>query len=131
MISAYIKKIEGAISSASFIISSDLQKYYSSTSSAAYIRGRVVFSDMSFLEFSEFLLHKTNKVIVDKYRYQYMDSSKRFVFRYDNAPHHKEIPTFPSHKHAGDVVIESKTPIFVDVLAEIASSIVTSSTKNR
>jgi len=26
------------------------------------------------------------------------------VLRYDNAPHHKELPTFPHHKHEGDKV---------------------------
>ena len=23
------------------------------------------------------------------------------IFRYDNAPHHHELPTFPDHKHVG------------------------------
>ncbi|MGH2523179.1 MAG: toxin-antitoxin system TumE family protein [Anaerolineales bacterium] len=43
------------------------------------------------------------------------------VFRYDNAPHHPEILTFPHHKHLGpeDRLAESTEPNLADVLAEI------------
>jgi hypothetical protein len=32
-----------------------------------------------------------------KYRYQYMDEARNLLFRYDNAPHHAEIDSFPHH----------------------------------
>ncbi|MEJ5199337.1 MAG: DUF6516 family protein [Anaerolineae bacterium] len=50
-------------------------------------------------------------------------SAGQRVFRYDNAPHHPEIVTFPHHKHIGpqDRVAPSDQPSLSQVLAEIAS----------
>jgi len=56
-----------------------------------------------------------------------MDKRKKPVFRYDNAPHHKKIPTFPFHKHLQNgKVIESSIPQFHEILEEITSLIVKS-----
>ena len=45
---------------------------------------------------------------------------EKVVFRYDMAPHHKEIKTFPHHKHMGsEKVIESFAPTLGKVLQEI------------
>lgn len=55
-----------------------------------------------------------------KYRYQYMDAGQTTLFRYDNAPHHREIGTFPHHKHASDEVRESAEPTLRDILLEIS-----------
>lgn len=43
------------------------------------------------------------------------------VFRYDNAPHHPEVLTFPHHKHVGqdDRLAESAQPTLADILTEI------------
>lgn len=35
------------------------------------------------------------------YSFQYLDSRDRLRFRYDDAPHHPELPNFPHHLHAG------------------------------
>ena len=42
------------------------------------------------------------------------------IFRYDNAPHHRNIATFPHHKHSGEDILESTEPTLFDVLLEIA-----------
>jgi hypothetical protein len=43
------------------------------------------------------------------------------VFRYDNAPHHRDILTFPHHKHIGpeDRATPSDQPSLNQVLIEI------------
>lgn len=41
------------------------------------------------------------------------------VFRYDNAPHHKDVSTFPRHKHLPNNVIESDDKGIMDVLDEV------------
>ncbi len=41
------------------------------------------------------------------------------VFRYDNAPHHREVKSFPRHKHVGEKVEASDAPDLHDVLQEI------------
>ena len=54
-----------------------------------------------------------------KYRYQYMNADGAMIFRYDNAPHHHNLATFPHHKHIGEQVIESEEPTLRKVIEEI------------
>ena len=49
-----------------------------------------------------------------------MDEKLTLVFRYDNAPHHQHLASYPHHKHIGDGVQESSEPNFHDVLLEIS-----------
>ena len=62
-----------------------------------------------------------------KYSYHYQDADDKLIFRYDMAPHHQEIGTFPHHKHskhsAGEVVVESTAPSLADVLEEIEQTV--------
>jgi hypothetical protein len=36
-----------------------------------------------------------------KYSYHLQTKTGRLIYRWDNAPHHRDIPTFPHHKHIG------------------------------
>lgn len=124
MISNLIKEIEESISSSSITISSNIQKYFSSSGKEAYIRGTLTFIDLSSLEFSIYVIEKPKRLVFDKYRYQYMDSKRRLIFRYDNATHHKDIATFPIHKHLSDGrVIGTNIPEFYEILEEITAFI--------
>jgi len=48
-----------------------------------------------------------------------MDGSDQLIFRYDNAPHHPEVVTFPDHKHLPTGLVESVALHFADVFVEI------------
>jgi len=61
---------------------------------------------------------------VTKYRYHYMTSDDKPVFRYDNAPHHREVATWPEHKHVPGGVLASARPSIAAVLAEIESFLI-------
>ncbi len=78
-----------------------------------------MFENDSRLEFAEVKdVTKRGKV---KYRYQYMDRQNLLIFRYDNAPHHPYISSFPHHKHIGDTEVdETHEPTLDEVLLEIA-----------
>ena len=55
-----------------------------------------------------------------------MTVNDEMVFRYDNAPHHPEIATYPHHKHVkggGGVPRRSKEVGLKDVLLEIEEMI--------
>ncbi|MDI6811566.1 MAG: DUF6516 family protein [archaeon] len=52
-----------------------------------------------------------------KYSYHLMKGDK--VIRWDNVPHHKEISTYPHHKHENDKVKESNKMGIGLVLEEI------------
>lgn len=55
-----------------------------------------------------------------KYSYHYQDKKERLIFRYDMAPHHKEIDTFPHHKHTHtNRVIKADDPSLAKILDEI------------
>jgi hypothetical protein len=124
MISSFIKKVEESISSSAIVVYCDIQKYFSSTKKEVYIKGDLTFVDLSSLIFAVYVLEKGKKIVFDKYRFQYMDSKKKLVFRYDNAPHYKNISTYPVHKHLKDgMVVESSIPEFSELLEEIAAFI--------
>lgn len=82
-----------------------------------FIAGSIIFDDGCRLDFAEVrdigIKEKT------KYRYQYMDRENNLLFRYDNAPHHQNIRTFPHHKHTSDEVREHFEPTLDEVLLEI------------
>jgi hypothetical protein len=43
------------------------------------------------------------------------------VLRYDSAPHHPDLPTFPHHKHVGNERLPAAEPTLRQVLNEVAS----------
>jgi hypothetical protein len=53
------------------------------------------------------------------YSFHLQDAEERCLFRYDNAPHHSHVATFPHHKHVGDVVQESAQPSVHQVAGEV------------
>jgi hypothetical protein len=87
-----------------------------------FIHGELYFVDGSVLHFREFV---DVEVMIDRlmYAYQYMDSTKTLIFRYDNTGHHKKLslPTHPHHKHNGveDNIVASPAPDLAQVLSEI------------
>ncbi len=128
MINVFIKEIEDSISNSSIVVSSTIQKFFGSSKKEAYVKGELLFIDMSSFEFAIYLTVRDRKVIFDKYRLQYMDSQNSLLFRYDNAPHYKDGSTFPDHKHLHDgKVIDSNLPSFAELLEEITAMIAQSS----
>ena len=64
------------------------------------VRGRVTFWDGSYLGMYEVVSTELGYPVRISYAYTYLKEGRR-IFRYDNAPHHPEIVTFPHHKHIG------------------------------
>ncbi|MFZ1755789.1 MAG: DUF6516 family protein [Caldilineaceae bacterium] len=85
------------------------------------VRGRVFFWDDSFLDIYETVSTELGYPVRIGYAYTYLHNRKR-VFRYDNAPHHPEIVTFPHHKHIGpeERLAPSDQPSRSQVLVEIS-----------
>ena len=83
------------------------------------LRIRLRFSDQALLEISESLVLIAGQPRRLSYRYHYQDSSTALVFRYDNAPHHPEVPTHPDHEHRGDHVLTSADPSIEQALVEV------------
>jgi len=88
-----------------------------------YVRGTVLFTDASSLELSLFIQKKGRALSVDKYRFQYMDRQGHMIFRYDNAPHHPDLTSFPHHKHISNRAISATFKELSDILEEISAII--------
>ena len=83
------------------------------------IEGQIYFVDGSVLFFIEFVNVK-ERMEKYKYSYHYQDQDGKFVFRYDMAPHHRGITSFPHHKHIeSKKVIEASEPSVAKILDEI------------
>lgn len=83
------------------------------------VEGRLRFWDGSLLQFVEVLFESGVILIKTDYSYHYQDGDGNLIFRYDNAPHHPEINTYPHHKHLPDSIVPAASPHLGDVLREI------------
>lgn len=57
------------------------------------------------------------------YSFHWQDQNDEMIMRWDNAPHHRHISTFPHHKHTPAGVFENLEIALSDVLAEIRKQI--------
>lgn len=117
----YFQQVREIIESCPVVQLTDVS-YSKRGSYEGYIRGELYFVDGSRLHLREFI---DVEIFVDRlmYAYQYIDSSNKLVFRYDNTGHHKKLglPTYPHHKHQDDEenVLPSMAPNFSEILREI------------
>jgi len=56
--------------------------------------------------------------ILLKYSYAYIKDNMSFL-RYDNAPHYKELKSFPHHKHYKDTINELEEPSLKEFVREL------------
>ena len=84
------------------------------------IRCRISFWDGSFLDIYEVVSTELGYPVRVHYAYTYVRNDQH-VFRYDNAPHHPEIATYPHHKHIGakERLAPADQPTLNQILAEI------------
>ena len=117
----YFEQVKVAIDQCSVVYSSEID-YDRRDNSTGFIRGNILFQDVSILHVREFVsvMAGTNRLM---YSYQYMSAAKDLIFRYDDADHHRHLrlPTHPHHKHDGSEqnIVASHAPMLADVLAEI------------
>ncbi len=82
-----------------------------------YLKLKITFTDDSVLFTREY----TDETMRD-YSFHWQDKNKVMLIRWDNAPHFKEIITFPHHKHLSDnKVAESYDISLLDILKIIDS----------
>lgn len=118
MIDEYFKLIEDLLKQSSVVRSQDIQ-FDKRTSTKGYIRGNIYLKDNSMLHFREFV-NIGNGIDRFVYAYYYQDKNGVMIFRYDNTPHFRHLPTAPHHKHiTEDEVVASSPPDLGIVLGEI------------
>jgi hypothetical protein len=117
MIEGYFSQIERILQEFPNIRSLSVRKKVYNAKQG-YIGGSAIFENGYRLDFIEVRDIEVRPKV--KYRYQYMDECQNLIFRYDNAPHHRNIATFPHHKHTHNEIIASAEAMLSDVLFEIA-----------
>jgi hypothetical protein len=65
-------------------------------------RYRITLADGGLVEMTERVLEVRGTLAVTKYRHYWQNSNGKLIKRWDNAPHHPAIETFPPHLHEGD-----------------------------
>ena len=83
------------------------------------IRGTLYFKDSYIFYFTEVFLET-----VRRYRFHYTDRHNHLIFRCDNAPHHKDIKTFPYHIHIPDGIKECGSVSLTDMLYKVSDIVV-------
>lgn len=118
MICGYFREVELRLKDTKIIADKNIDfREFSATE--GMLSGRLLFVEGSMLEFMEYIKEE-NRL---KYRFHMINKDGDMVFRYDNAPHHRDISSFPHHKHLSYNVSESTDKSIMDVLDEIEALI--------
>lgn len=120
MIEEYFKRLEQVIHNLAVGSAYSITKR-TFNNEQGFITGTVVFLNKFRLEFMEVVDTKIDTKL--KYRYHLADQDNALIFRYDNAPHHQELRSFPHHKHTSTGTLDSQEQSLSDVLLEIAAII--------
>lgn len=123
MIETHFDSIEKVIVGDPLVILINHHRIYTSPETG-YIKGETTFIDNSSLIMFQHVRLAKDKLIITDYRYHYMDAYNKLIFRYDNAPHHPEVNTFPHHKHITFGIEEANIPSIEELLDEIDSNII-------
>ncbi len=120
LIDEYFQDVRQGISLYQSLIVSSQITYETRTTEEGTIYGLLRFIDQSELHIREYVFLDQGKVIRSTYRYHWQDKKHTLITRWDNAPHHHELPTFPHHKHLPSDVIGCDPQTFLTVLKEIS-----------
>jgi len=104
----YYSKIESLLNEFSLITHFTVD-FEEITDCIGYIKGKLELMNGSVLYFFEFVEIQNNVPVLVKYKYQWQSPEGNLLKRWDNAPHHREINTFPDHVHDSNGVFPSPT----------------------
>jgi hypothetical protein len=79
-----------------------------------YTSLKIILKDETLLFAREYIDNKERN-----YSFYWQDKKGRLIVRWDNARHHKDLKTYPNHKHVGKTVAESFKISLSDVLLYI------------
>ncbi len=116
----YFERIKERIAQLEWLIEREsIDTEYDEDADVGIIGGSIAFKDGSVLHFKEVLIGKKRY-----YRFHYMDERNNLMYRWDNAPHYKELKTFPHHVHLPGGVKANKPVKLIDVLDKIESIVI-------
>lgn len=98
---ARLLNVQAALANAQVIVAVSLL-HESAVGDVGYFRVRAYFVDGSEAKFMERFRHRADTTVIEKYSFHWQRADGSLIRRWDNAPHHPEITSFPNHIHDGD-----------------------------
>ena len=96
-----------------FVKSYDVLDFFEN-SDGFLLKIKIYFIDQSVLFSKEYFSRD-----IQKYSFYWQDKNNNLILRWDNAPYHKDIITFPHHKHKDNGVFPSKETDLYEVIVFI------------
>jgi len=97
----------------SFIRFFEIKEFFN-INEARYYKISIFFVDESQLHAREYIDREERN-----YAFHWQDKDNNLIIRWDNAPHHNHIKTFPHHLHTGETILESEPVNLEDVVMHI------------
>lgn len=104
MIEQYLRDLDELISASPEVIDVEIIRrsvWDTELEKVALYRYRLKMNDRSLLELTERLVEEKGTLSIKRYRHHWQNHAGQVIKRWDNAPHHPEIDTFPHHLHNG------------------------------
>lgn len=122
MIETYFQELLDAIAASPIVRLHDVT-LDKRTPRAGLIRGELYFADGSRLHFRELVQIQTG-ILRLRYSYHYQRANDALIFRYDDTPHHPDLPNSPHHKHLGSEtnIVSADAPDLLAVLREVEAT---------
>ena len=74
---------------------------------------------ISFIDQSKLMVNEYSSRTERNYSFHWQNNNSELIVRWDNAPHHKNISTFPHHKHSDGEILLSNDISLDDILSII------------
>ncbi|HUV80163.1 MAG TPA: DUF6516 family protein [Candidatus Bathyarchaeia archaeon] len=110
MIREYFCEVEKKLEEIAWLIKKKNIEFNLVSEEMGIIKGKIVFVNSNVLGFRELVSAEHTD-----YRFQFMNGYNRLIYRWDSAPHHKEITPFPFHLHAPEGVRECEKVNLIEV----------------
>lgn len=106
MIEDYFNEIESMLIASPLVASFKSSKEKISED-RGWIKSHVLFTNGTQMHLFEYILIDDSPNLV-KYKYHWQKKDGELIKRWDNAPHHKELETYPDHVHTKEGVYPHK-----------------------
>jgi len=110
MIREYFCEVEKKLEEIAWLIKKKNIEFNLVSEEMGIIKGKIVFVNSNVLDFMELVSAEHTD-----YRFQFMNGNNRLIYRWDSAPHHKEITSFPFHLHTPEGVRECEKVNLIEV----------------
>lgn len=110
----YYLNLQRVIHAKPHVLQSDM-RFEEIDTNECYVRGILTLIDDLELHVAEYII-TVPKLTRPKYRYHLQTSDGALVSRWDNAPHHPDVSSFPYHRHSSEGIHPSSPMTIPEVL---------------